>query len=969
MGKGQKRLSFIILAIVLVVVLFVSLIGFIADFLWFKEMGYLSVFFKKLVTQLTVGVPTFIVVTGLVYLYLSKLKKGYFSKIASSEETDMKKLRKTTIALSAVFGIFATVMTIMQLWFEILKFANGTSFDISDPLFNMDISFYIFKLDFLTQLNEILIGVIIGFIILTVIYYIILMTVRTPDVFKEEVPPDAQPADGEERYSGSSNPFENGNKKTNNANDFFGKFSEAFTGKKYQARPVKPKKQFDDTNFKQLMHIASGKISLLGFIFFIMLGLSFFLQQFDLLHTHTGAVYGAGFTDVTVTLWKLRILCVLSVIAAIMFVLNMKKKAYKKILTVPVIMIAVGLLGTGAGMLIQNFIVSPDELNKEKEYLERNIEFTQYAYQLEDVTTTSFAADNTLTGSDIAENSETISNIRINDFDPAQQFYNQTQSIRQYYTFNDVDNDRYMIDGKYTQTYLATREIDESKISDSWLNRHLKYTHGYGITLSRVDKVTASGQPDVLIGNIPPESSVEEIQITRPEIYFGELSNEYVIVGTDEDEFDYPSGESNEYTRYEGDAGINMNFFNRLVFAVKEGSVKLLVSSNIDSDSKIIIHRNVMDRVRTIMPYLSYEDDPYMVTVDGKLYWMVDAYTESSNYPYSQPFDDERGTNYIRNSVKVVVDAYNGDVDFYIVDEEDPIAATYAKIYPTLFKSGDQMPEGLKAHIRYPNSLLQIQADIYIRYHMEDISVFYLNEDQWDIAYEIYGTEQVQMTPTYYIAKLPGEEKAEFFNSIPFTPKSKKNMTALMVARNDGEHYGELVLYQFPKSKTIYGPEQVEAQIDQNTEISKEFSLWNSSGTTYRRGNMFIIPINSSILYVEPVYLEATNSSIPEVKRIIVAYDDKIAYEETLAECLVSLFGDEAASGIDSSGGSVNEQQSANEETGQGTSTTSELSQTELIQKAASAYDNAQSALQQGDWAAYGEYMDELEDALSQLAA
>ena len=969
MGKGQKRLSFIILAIVLVVVLFVSLIGFIADFLWFKEMGYLSVFFKKLVTQLTVGIPTFIVVTGLVYLYLSKLKKGYFSKIASSEETDMKKLRKTTIALSAVFGIFATAMTIMQLWFEILKFANGTSFDISDPLFNMDISFYIFKLDFLTQLNEILIGVIIGFIILTVIYYIILMTVRTPDVFKEEVPPDAQPADGEEIYSGSSNPFEYGLKTTNNDKDFFGKFSEAFTGKKYQARPVKPKKQFDDTNFKQLMHIASGKISLLGFIFFIMLGLSFFLQQFDLLHTHTGAVYGAGFTDVTVTLWKLRILCVLSVIAAIMFVLNMKKKAYKKILTVPVIMIAVGLLGTGAGMLIQNFIVSPDELNKEKEYLERNIEFTQYAYQLEDVTTTSFAADNTLTGSDIAENSETISNIRINDFDPAQQFYNQTQSIRQYYTFNDVDNDRYMIDGKYTQTYLATREIDESKISDSWLNRHLKYTHGYGITLSRVDKVTASGQPDVLIGNIPPESSVEEIQITRPEIYFGELSNEYVIVGTDEDEFDYPSGESNEYTRYEGDAGINMNFFNRLVFAVKEGSVKLLVSSNIDSDSKIIIHRNVMDRVRTIMPYLSYEDDPYMVTVDGKLYWMVDAYTESSNYPYSQPFDDEKGTNYIRNSVKVVVDAYNGDVDFYIVDEEDPIAATYAKIYPTLFKSGDQMPEGLKAHIRYPNSLLQIQADIYTRYHMEDISVFYLNEDQWDIAYEIYGTEQVQMTPTYYIAKLPGEEKAEFFNSIPFTPKSKKNMTALMVARNDGEHYGELVLYQFPKSKTIYGPEQVEAQIDQNTEISKEFSLWNSSGTTYRRGNMFIIPINSSILYVEPVYLEATNSSIPEVKRIIVAYDDKIAYEETLAECLVSLFGDEAASGIDSSGGSVNEQQSANEETGQGASTTSELSQTELIQKAASAYDNAQSALQQGDWAAYGEYMDELEDALSQLAA
>ncbi len=968
MGKGQKRLSFVLLVIVLIVVLFVSLIGFIADFLWFKEMGYLSVFFKKMVTQLTVGIPTFIIVTGLVYVYLNKLKKGYFSKIASSEETNLKKLKKTTLVLSAVFGLFATIMAIMDLWFEILKFANSTSFDLKDPLFNMDISFYIFKLDFLSQLNDILIGIIIGFILLTVIYYIILMTVRTPDVFKEEVPPDAEFADGEgERYSGSDNPFANGNRRTSDANEFFGKFSEAFTGKKFQAKPVRPQKQFDDNNFKQLMQIASGKLSVLGFIFFIMLGTSFFLQQFDLLHTHTGAVYGAGFTDVTVTLWKLRILCVLSVLSAIMFVVHMKKKAYKKLLTIPVVMIAVGLIGTGAGLFIQNFIVSPDELNKEREYLERNIEYTQHAYQLDDVTTTSFAADNTLTGSDIAANSETISNIRINDFDPAQQFYNQTQSIRQYYTFNDVDNDRYMIDGKYTQTYLATREIDETKISDSWLNRHLKYTHGYGITMSRVDKVTSSGQPDVLIGNIPPESSVEDIQIKRPEIYFGELSNEYVIVGTNEDEFDYPSGESNEYTRYEGDAGIKMNFFNRLVFAVKEGSVKLLVSSNIDSDSKIIIHRNVMDRVKTIMPYLSYEEDPYMVTADGKLYWMVDAYTTSSNYPYSQPWENDNNTNYIRNSVKVVVDAYNGDVSFYVVDDEDPIAATYAKIYPKLFKDMDEMPEGLKAHIRYPNKLLQIQANIFARYHMEDIGVFYLNEDQWDIAYEIYGTEQMQMTPTYYIAKLPGEEKAEFFNSIPFTPKSKKNMTALMVARNDGDHYGELVLYQFPKSKTIYGPEQVEAQIDQNTEISKEFSLWNSSGTTYRRGNMFVIPINSSILYVEPVYLEATNSSIPEVKRIIVAYNDKIAYEETLAECLVSLFGDEAASGIDSVGGSVGGQTDGNG--GETTAPEAELSQTELIQKAASAYDNAQAALKDGDWASYGEYMEELEEALNKLAA
>ena len=957
MDKLQRNFSLVILVLVLVVGLFISLIGFIADYLWFQEMGYLSVFFTQLVTQLKVGIPTFIAVTGLVFLYLSRLKKGYFSKIASSENTDLKKLRKSTWFLAGIFGAFVTAITVLQLWFEILKFANSSSFNLADPLFNIDISFYIFKLDFLAYLNEILMTVVIGFAILTVVYYVILMTVRTPDVFKDEVPPEAEFVDGdEERYSGADNPFSHGNNNAGGAEDFIGKFAEAFTGKKFEPkRKRKPAKQFDDNNFKQLLSIASGKLAALGFIFFVMLGLDFFLQQFELLQAHTGAVYGAGFTDVTITLWKLRALCVLAVLAAIMFVIQLKKKNFKKLLTIPVIMIAVGALGTGAETLVQNFIVSPDELSKETPYLERNIEYTQYAYQLDDVSAIPFASDNKLSAADISENSETINNIRVNDFDPTKQFYNQTQSIRQYYTFNDVDNDRYMINGKYTQAYLATREIDETKISDSWLNRHLKYTHGYGVTLSRVDAVTASGQPDVLIGNIPPESEVEEIEITRPEVYFGELSNEYVVVGTDEAEFDYPSGDSNEYTYYEGTAGIKLNFFNRAVFAAREGSIQLLVSSNIDGDSRIIINRNVMERVRKIMPYLSYEEDPYMVTVDGKLYWMVDAYTTSANYPYSQPFDGN--LNYVRNSVKVVVDAYNGNVDFYVVDEEDPIAQTFTKIYPKLFKSYDKMPEGLKAHIRYPNKLLNIQASIYTRYHMEDISVFYLNEDQWDIAFEIYGTEQKQMTPNYYIAKLPGEKSAEFFNSIPFTPKSKKNMTALLVARNDGEHYGELVLYQFPKNKTVYGPEQIEAQIDQNTEISKEFALWNNNGTKYSRGNMFVIPINSSILYVEPVYLEATNASIPEVKRIIVAYGDRIAYEETLAECLVSLFGDGAEEGVGSETPSTENDKPS----------TGALTTDELIDKAVEAYANAQSAMQKGDWAAYGEYLDEMAEALNEL--
>ncbi len=970
MEKLEKKVSIIILIVVVAASLFLTLVGFISDFMWFKEMGYVAVFFTQLVTQLKVGIPTFIIVTGLVMLYLHHLRKSYFAKIASSEATDMKKLNRTTNWLAVAFGVVATVMSVTNLWFEILKFANSTDFDITDPLFSFDISFYLFKLEFLSQLNEILIGVIVGFVILTIVYYIILMTVRTPDVFKEEPVQGAETAeDSEERYTGNANPFGGnpfgdnpfGGNNANNAKDPFSKIFESLTGKKVNARPIKPKKQFDDGNFRQLMNIASGKITILGFIFFIMLAINFFLRQFDLLHAHTGVVYGAGFTDVNITLWMYRILCGLAILSAIMFIVQMGRKKYKSLLTVPVIMILVGLVGTGAGMLIQNFVVSPDEINKESQYLERNIQYTQYAYQLDDVDIKAFAADNKLTASDINANVETINNIRINDFDPAQQFYNQTQSIRQYYTFHDVDVDRYMINGKYTQTFLTAREIDENKIDTSWLNRHLKYTHGYGATLSRVDKVTSSGQPDVLIGNIPPESEVKEIKITRPEIYFGELSNEYIVVNTDEKEFDYPDGQSNKYTMYEGKAGIKLNFFNRVLFSIKEGSLKLLVSSNIDSDSKIIIYRNVIDRVRKIMPHLSYEADPYMVAVDGKLYWMMDAYTTSSYYPYSEPIDGNTGsTNYIRNSVKVVVDAYNGDTNFYVVDEKDPIATTFQKIYPTLFKSFDEMPEGLKSHIRYPNYLFEIQASVYAKYHMEDVNVFYQREDMWDIASEIYGMEKKQMTPNYYIAKLPGEQKAEFFNSIPFTPKSKQNMTALMVARNDGENYGQLVLYQFPKSRTIYGPEQIEAQIDQNTEISKEFSLWSSAGTKYRRGNMFIIPINTSILYVEPVYLEATNSSIPEVKRIIVAYNDKIAYEETLADCLISLFGTKAQNGVSGSETTTPSQSG-------GEDSAADMSARQLAELVQEYFTKAQNAQKNGDWAKYGEYLDKMEEYLNEL--
>ncbi len=951
MKKGKFGIRGVLLTILLLLLLFISLIGYLTDFLWFRELGYTTVFFTKLFTQLKIGIPTFLVITLASYLYLKLLKRGYYKKVESADTVDEKMLNRITWGLAALFSAAFTFLVVSRLWFEILRFFNATAFGVDDPMYSMDLSFYIFRLDFITQLNRMMIGVLVGFGLLTVIYYMILMVMRKPELFETVEEPQAAPYD-ESRYDGAGRPGEG-----SRSSGAFGGVEDFISGlfgggARRQPRP-RQVRQFDDQNFMRLMSIASRQLIVIGVLFFLMVSINFFLKQYDLLYTQTGLLFGAGYTDVNVTLWVYRILMALSIVAAITFAMGISRKRFKSILTVPVIMILVGLAGTGASALVQNLVVSPDEINKESRYLQRNIEYTQMAYGLEDVTIRPFAASNQLTKEDILRNQETISNIRINDFEPVEKFYNQTQSIRLYYSFNDVDVDRYMINGEYTQTFLSAREIDETKIREEWLNRHLKYTHGYGITLSRVDKVTSSGQPDMLIKSIPPVSSVEEIDVTRPEIYFGELTNNYILTNTDEEEFDYPDGESNTYTTYEGEAGIKLGLINRAMFAIRERSLKLLVSTNIKQDSKIIINRNIHKRIQKIMPYLQYDSDPYVVTDAGRLYWIIDAYTVSNRYPYSEPYSDQTDINYIRNSVKVVVDAYNGEVDYYLVDDKDPIASTMKRIYPVLFKDFSEMPEGLKAHIRYPNALFNIQANVYKRYHMNDVKVFYQGEDLWDISNEIYGITETTMVPNYYIMKLPGESSAEFVNSIPYTPKSKKNMTGLLVARNDGEHYGELVLYQLPKDKLVYGPMQIEAQIDQNPEISKEFSLWNSSGSSYTRGNMFVIPIEESFIYVEPVYLEATNSSLPEVKRVIVAYGDQIAYEATLDQALDSLFGSGDSGGQQADIGDAEN--------------TDGMSVLQLARLVAEAFDNAQTAQRNGDWAAYGEYMKQLQTYLTLL--
>ena len=927
--RPKKGLSFAVMVIVVILVLLIGCAGFLTNWMWFDSLGYEKVFWTKFLSQLEIGVPVFLAAMLLVRINLKSLKKHYFIEVESHEIPDEKRLNKISWGMSVVFGLLVGLTAGASTWMDFRQFANTTSFGLKDPLFHLDISFYVFKLAFLTKANNIVLGIVVGVVIITLLYYGILMTVRTPDMFERE--PEGPETSGENAI-----PFT----------------------RKYRKKPSEKRTlDLNNDNMIQLLHIASGKLTLLGIIFYLMVAMDFLMRQFDLLHVHTGAVYGAGFTDVNVKLWVYRLIMVLSIVGAVTLCHHMHRKEPKKLVRIPIAIVAVGLLGGVVSFAVQNLLVSPDEINKESKYLERNISYTRHAYGLDNIKVEEFPAEQNLNQQAIRDNSQTITNIRINDYEPVQDFYNQTQSIRQYYDFNDVDIDRYNIDGEQTQTYLAAREINESKISSTWINRHLKYTHGYGAAVSRVDAVTASGQPDIIVKNIPPESEAKDIDITRPEIYFGELTNDYVIVNTDEQEFDYPNGNENSYSTYKGKAGIKLNLLNRILFSVREGSMKLLVSSNVNSDSRIIINRNIKDRVEKLMPYLSYEKDPYMTVVNGKLYWIVDAYTTSSYYPYSEPYSGEVGsTNYIRNSVKVVVDAYNGDTTFYVVDQDDPVARTYQKIYPTLFKDVKEMPEGIRKHIRYPNSLLKIQAGVYTKYHMDQVKVFYQDEDLWDIAHQIYGTEEKEMDPSYFIFELPDEKKAEFINMIPFTPKSKQNMTAIMLARNDGNRYGQLLVYKFPKNKTVYGPMQIEAQIDQNTEISKEFSLWNSSGSKYRRGDLFVIPINNSIMYVEPVYLEASNQAIPEMKRVIVAYGDKIAYESTLEDALADLFGE------DENGG---QSQSAAASSGKNNSGKSNTK--ELIQKANEAYENAVNAQKSGNWKKYGDYLDELEKYLNQL--
>ena len=605
--------------------------------------------------------------------------------------------------------------------------------------------------------------------------------------------------------------------------------------------------------------------------------------------------------------------------------------------------------------LIQRFQVEPSELVREGPYIEYNIQFTREAFGLNRIEEESFPAEDMPNIQDIVQNETTLSNIRLWDPRPLKDTYNQIQSFRPYYDFNDVDVDRYIIDNEYRQAMLSARELTAEKLpseAQTWVNRRLQFTHGYGIALNTVTEVSTEGLPVLRMQDIPPAGDLE---IARPEIYFGEKTNEYVVVNTKTQEFDFPMGDENVYGHYQGRDGVSLgNFARRLLYAWQFGDLNILISGELSSESRILYYRNIQERVNHLAPFLNLDNDPYVALIEGKLFWIQDAYTTTNRYPYSEPVAGE--FNYVRNSVKAVIDAYNGNVTFYVTEPDDALIRTYQAIFPELFTSFEQMPESLRAHIRYPEDMFNIQASVYQRYHMRDIRVFYNKEDQWAVPREYYAGKEQPMESYYIIMRLPDEEKEEFLLMLPFTPVNKNNTIGWLAARSDGGNYGKLLAYLFPKERLVYGPSQIENRIQQDTVITEQFALWGRGGSRVLRGNLLLIPIGTSKIYVEPVFLQAESGGLPELKRVIVAAGDRIAMEPTLETSLMAIFGDEAPLPKPIEESPIVKPEKP---------ITTDIA--ELVEEAQQHYDNAQQFLKDGNWTGYGTELDALREVLRRL--
>jgi uncharacterized membrane protein (UPF0182 family) len=704
---------------------------------------------------------------------------------------------------------------------------------------------------------------------------------------------------------------------------------------------------------------ARSHLLMLAAALLVLRAAGFWLDRFDLVYSPRGIVFGATYTDTHASLPALAVLTVLALLCAALCVLQIGRSRARPVLISLAVLLVAWVAGLGIyPALLQRFRVTPNELEAERPFIAHNIRMTRQAYGLDRIVEQEFPAQESLDLQAIERNEATIKNIRLWDHRPLLRTFGQLQEIRTYYKFVDVDNDRYTLGREYRQLMLSPRELSYAHLQDrKWINEHLIFTHGYGVVVGPVNRVTPEGLPEFFVKDIPPVSSGGFPAVTRPQIYYGEVGNEYVLVRTRAQELDYPSGDQNVYAPYTGSGGIPIgSWLSRLAFAARFREYNILFADDLTADSRIMIHRTVTDRARRIAPFFRFDRDPYVVvTGDGRLVWLLDGYTTSDRYPYSDPVrTPEWSGNYIRNSVKAVIDAYHGSVTFYLADPSDPLIRVYARSFPGLVQGLDRMPEDLRAHLRYPEDFFAIQARKYATYHMEDPQVFYNKEDLWAIPRRTIEGREREMEPYYTIMRLPGERREEFILLTLFNPARRDNMIAWLAARSDPPHYGRLIAYNFPKQKLVFGPRQVDARIDQDPVISQQLALWNQRGSTVIRGSLLAIPIDQSLIYVQPLYLAAAEQgALPELRRVIVAYGNQIAMEPTLEQSLTRIFGGRGPAGVAPAAAGAAPGPASPPATG--------------AQRAWEIWTRAQDALRRGDWASYGAEQKRLEEALRAL--
>ena len=914
----------LVLAFVLLLVV-PSAVRFYTDWLWFRELGYEGLFLRGLNAQAVVFGATFVAVFGFLYLNLRFARKRtserphvVFGTGPDGRPISLEGQRLAGLALPVSVGL-ALLLGISGAghWLDWLNLFNSGPFGQTDPLQGRDVSFYVFRLPILQTIRQQALIVSLLTLIGCGVYYV---------------------------------------------------FSGSFV---IEARPgvsAWPR--------VRLVLAARRHLSLLTALVLGLMAWGAWLEipSMLIMPAPTSVVaYGASYADIYARipfLWAT--LAVLAIGAALSIWHGFSRRGWPLPLAIAAYFVLVLAGGLYAGF-VQRFLVTPNEQQREMPFLLHNIAATRQAYALDRVEERELSGDAELSANDIVENASTIQNVRLWDHDPLLQTFGQIQEIRTYYDFHRVDNDRYRIDGKSRQVMLSVRELNtESMPNRSWINERLQFTHGYGLTLGPVNEVTTEGLPVLFVQDLPPVSSKpKDFRLDQPSVYYGELSNSYALVKTSQPEFHYPRGNDNVTTFYTGSGGVPVGgLMRRLLFAIRFASTDILVTNQINSESRIMYHRQIGERVRLLAPFLTFDSDPYPVINDGRLFWIYDAYTTTANYPYATPVSMTSGPiNYIRNSVKVVIDAFHGSVTFYLAEPGDPLIQTIDRVFPGMLQPLASMPEGLRQHVRYPEDIFKIQAAIYTTYHMTNPLVFYNKEDQWEVPALDSAQNAQLMQPYYTIMRLPGEKQPEFIQMLPFTPRAKDNLAAWMVARSDGDRYGRLLVFQFPKQKIIFGPRQIVSRISQNQDISPQITLWGQQGSEVRWGTLLVIPVNESLIYVRPLYLRSANGRIPELKQVVVAYQDRIVMAESLTLALSRIFGRGIINAL------------APDQLDKGTTSilqtvqdlpplpigTADPQLAALAAEGKAYYDRAVEALRAGDLAAFGEEWKKLGDVFARI--